>query len=100
MRIVFTKVIDAGPGKARENITLYHEIDSIFAPHSKMGFVDGNWSTEVTHVTYDAGRKTFICRTSINVEIEISVIEGLRPEPIEDIVKRYLEEGWTSRVLV
>lgn len=100
MRIVFTKIIGAGFGKARENITLYHELDANFAPQVGMRFVDGNWSAQVKGVTYDARKLTFICRTSFNQDIENSILEGFVPDPIEMIVKSYLAQGWTDKALV
>lgn len=100
MRIVFKKVIEAGAGKGPQNVTLYHELTSISAPQSGMSFVDGNWWTKVTHVEYDAGKQTFICNTEPNREIHIAMLEGYTADPIDRIIKRYLEKGWTSKVLV
>lgn len=100
MRIVFKKVIDAGPGRGRDSATLYYELTSISAPQKGMWFVDGNWSTRVTHVTYDARKQTFICGTPNNTEIEVAILEGTTADTVDRIVKSYLAEGWTDRILV
>lgn len=100
MRIVFKKVIHAGPGKGSENVTVYYELSAIFAPQSGMSFVDGNWSAEVTHVTYAVRKQTFICRDQSDTQMIILPLQGFKPPPIEEIVAKYVKKGWTDRVLV